>query len=118
MNYPYNQKLKERATALRKAGNLSEIVLWKRLRGKRFHGITFNRQIVIGNFIVDFLCQERNTVIEIDGSSHDDKREYDTERDAFLIGLGLQVVRVSAEDVLNNITSVIKTLEEKLFQSP
>ena len=28
---PYNPKLKERAAQLRKAGNLSEVLLWKKI---------------------------------------------------------------------------------------
>ena len=107
---PYNPLLKDRARELRKAGNLSEVVLWKRLRNKQFKGYNFDRQKIIGNFIVDFYCPNRGVVLEIDGSSHDNKQEYDTERNAFLEGLGLTVIHVTTGDVLNNLDGVMKFL--------
>ncbi|MCL2342490.1 MAG: DUF559 domain-containing protein [Firmicutes bacterium] len=107
---PYNPLLQERARELRKAGNLSEAVLWKRLKKKQLNGHDFDRQKIIGNFIVDFYCSKCGVVVEIDGSSHDNKREYDDERNAFLEGLGLTVIHVTARDVLNNLDGVIKFL--------
>jgi very-short-patch-repair endonuclease len=89
---PYNPKLRDRAKKLRKSGNLSEVLLWNQLKNMKFKGYDFDRHKIIGNYIVDFFCTNCNTVIEIDGSSHDDKIEYDTERDAYLIGLGLSVI--------------------------
>ena len=32
LNLPYNPALKERAKALRKAGNFAEVVFWKQVR--------------------------------------------------------------------------------------
>ncbi|RRD74109.1 DUF559 domain-containing protein, partial [Tannerella forsythia] len=51
---PVNGRLAPRAKALRKAGILSEILFWKQVHKGRFHGIDFDRQRVIGNYIVDF----------------------------------------------------------------
>lgn len=82
---PYNPQLKERAKALRRAGNLSEVLLWNQLKRGQFKGLDFDRQKIIGNYIVDFYCAEKQAVLEVDGSSHDDKAEYDAQRDAFLI---------------------------------
>ena len=107
---PYNPLLRDRARELRKAGNLSEVLLWKKLNKEQFRGYDFDRQKIIGNFIVDFYCLNCGVVIEVDGSSHDDKEEYDAQRDAFLKGLGLTVIRVSAEDVLHRLDCVMKML--------
>jgi len=85
---PYNPLLRDRARELRKAGNLSEIILWKQLKNGQFRGYDFDRQKIIGNFIVDFLCLDCNTVLEVDGSSHDSKVEHDLEREAYLVSLG------------------------------
>ena len=48
--------------------------------------IQFNRQRVIGNYIVDFYCRRANLVIEIDGSQHylSDAITYDKERTQYL----------------------------------
>ncbi len=111
---PYNANLKERARELRQAGNLSEVLFWNQVKNKQFKGFDFDRQKIIGNYIVDFYCSNRQVVIEIDGSSHDDKAEYDAERDAFLQSLGLTVIHIPVVDVLQRMGRVM----EMLFDHP
>ena len=53
-NLPANPKLSHYARNNRKAGNLAEIVFWIQVHRKMFHGLDFDRQKVIGNYIVDF----------------------------------------------------------------
>lgn len=111
--YPYweipkNKLLEDRAKSLRKAGNLSEVLFWETFKDKKKLGFDIDRQVVIGNYIVDFFIPELGLVFEIDGSSHDDKIEYDAERDAFMKDLNLQVVRILDIDVKKNIASVYK----------
>lgn len=112
---PYNPKLKERARALRRAGNLSEVLLWNQLKKGQFNGLDFDRQKIIGNYIVDFYCAEKNAVIEIDGNSHDDKADYDAQRDAYLSDLGLSVVHILDKDVKQNMAGVMDFLRQQLF---
>ena len=107
---PYNPVLKERARELRKAGNLCEVLLWMQIKGRKFKGYDFDRQKIIGNYIVDFYCLDCNTAIEIDGSSHDAKEEYDKKRQAFLNGLGVSVIHIEAKEILNNLQSVMDML--------
>ena len=114
-NLPYNQNLKERAKALRKAGNLSEILFWNEVKNKQFKGYDFDRQKIIGNYIVDFFCTNCNVVIEIDGSSHDNKAEYDAERDRFLESAGLKVIHIQAVDVLKDLRGVMLWLYQHPF---
>ena len=68
----------------------------------------FNRQKVIGKYIVDFYCAEAKLVIELDGSQHceDAGMAYDAERDEYLRGLGLTVCRYSNLDVMRNFEGV------------
>ena len=49
-------------------------------------------------------------VIEIDGSSHNDKHEYDATRDEFLKGLRLQVIHIPDADIKKNLQSVMDML--------
>ena len=107
---PINPKLRERAKELRKAGYLSEVLIWQQFHKRKFKGFDFDRQKIIGNYIVDFYCSDCRTVIEIDGSSLDEKAEYDCERDAFLEGLGLTVIHIPARDVLNRLDEVMRML--------
>ena len=107
---PYNPKLKDRAKALRKAGNLAEVLFWQQVHKRKFKEYDFDRQKIIGNYIVDFYCTNCHVVIEIDGSSHDDKQEYDAARDAYLESLGLTVIHIMAKEVFHNLESVMGSL--------
>src|SRR3989344_3147546 len=109
--YPYweipkNKLLTDRAKTLRKMGNLSEVIFWQTFKDKNKLGFDIDRQVVIGSYIVDFFIPELGLVFEIDGSSHDDKLEYDAERDAFMRDLHLEVIRILDKDVKKNIISV------------
>ena len=117
MSLPFNPALKERAKALRKAGNLSEVLLWNQLKKGQLRGLDFDRQKIIGNYIVDFYCAEKCVVIEVDGSSHDGKADDDSQRDAFLAGLGLRVIRILDKDVKQNMAAVMGLLMQQLFES-
>jgi very-short-patch-repair endonuclease len=72
---PANPNLKPRAKALRQAKNLSEVLFWIQVTRGGFHKIDFDRQKVIGNYIVDFYVKKLRLIIEIDGSSHIGKEE-------------------------------------------
>ncbi|WP_127959494.1 endonuclease domain-containing protein [Serratia microhaemolytica] len=108
---PYNPALCTGAKALRKAGVLHETLLWLELKSKKLHGLDFDRQKIIGNCIVDFYCAEKAVVIEVDGSSHNNKSDQDTERDRYLESLGLTVIRLLAKEVLQNMEGVIVFLK-------
>ncbi len=108
---PFNPKLRDRARTLRKAGNLSETLLWQNLKNGKLNGHYFDRQKIIGNYIVDFYCASCDVVIEIDGGSHKAKAEYDSERNAYLEGLGLIVIHIAADDVLQRLESVLRMLQ-------
>lgn len=111
MSLPYNPALKYRAKALRRAGNLPEVILWNQLKNKKFLNLDFDRQKIIGNYIADFYCAEKQIVVEVDGSSHDNKVEYDARRDAFLCGLGLTVIHIRASEVRFRLSNVIIFLQ-------
>ena len=109
---PANKELRKNARELRKNSTLSEVLLWNLLKNKRANGLDFDRQRIIGNYIVDFYCPKLNLVIEIDGCSHDNKYTYDKKRDNYLKSLGLHVVHFDDYDVKFNINKVILTIEE------
>ena len=116
LKLPYNPKLKERAKALRYAGNLSEVLFWLQVTKNKFHKIDFDRQRVIGNFIVDFYVKKLGLVIEIDGSSHDNKFDYDKRREKYLVNLGLKVYRISVGDVMRNMDFALMRLENYIIE--
>lgn len=108
---PYNPALKDKAKALRKAGILHETLLWLELKSKKLNGLDFDRQKIIGSYIVDFYCAEKIVVIEVDGSTHDNKQLEDAQRDEYLRSLGLTVIRLLAKDVLQNLEGVVVFLK-------
>ena len=108
---PFNPDLRDKAKALRKAGILHEALLWLELKSAKLNGLDFDRQKIIGNFIVDFFCAEKAVVIEVDGSSHDCKQAEDAQRDEYLRSLGLTVIRILAKDVLQNLQGVVAFLK-------
>jgi very-short-patch-repair endonuclease len=107
---PYNHDLKAYAAKLRKAGNLCEVLLWQQIKNRQFKNFDFDRQKLIGNYIVDFYCANSGVVIEIDGESHNEKTGYDTERDVFLEGLGLTVIHLLNKDMKKNLQGVMEFL--------
>ena len=110
-NLPYNPDLKTRSINLRKAGNFPEVVFWKQVRSASFHNLDFDRQRIIGNYIVDFYIKTSGLIIEIDGSSHNDKDNYDERRETFLKSFGLEMYRISSLRVLHDLDNVMKKLE-------
>ncbi len=115
-NLPYEYQLKTRAKSLRKAGNLSEVIFWKHVHKGKFWKIDFDRQRIIGNYIVDFYVKALGLIVEIDGNSHDHKEEYDSIRETFLLSLGLKLFKISDFRVLNDLENVMKELEEFIIQ--
>lgn len=111
MSLAYNPKLKQFAREMRKARNLPEVLFWKQVRNRQFNGLDFDRQKIIGNYIAVFYCSQCNVVVEIDGSSHDNKAEYDARRDRYLQSVGLTVIHIPVREVMNNLSGLMKKLE-------
>ena len=116
LELPYNPKLKDRARELRQAGNLSEVIFWTEVKKNQFHDIDFDRQRVIGNYIVDFYCKQLGIVIEIDGESHNYKIEYDETRETFLKALGLKIIHFVDIDIKNDMDAVLNYLENYIIK--
>ena len=116
-NLPYNPELKKLLSGKRKAGILSEVLFWKQVRARSFHKIDFDRQRIIGNYIVDFYVKTLGLVVEIDGNSHDFKEEYDEIRQKFLENLGFKVFRITDFDVKHHFSFVMKDLEDYIVHN-
>ena len=111
-NLPRSSRLNQLSKDKRKAGILPEVLFWKQVRKGSFHKIDFDRQRIIGNYIVDFYVKSLGLIIEVDGSSHDYKQAYDAARQDYLESFGLKVFRCTNFDVKNNINAVFKALED------
>jgi very-short-patch-repair endonuclease len=112
---PYNPDLKELARKLRSNSTLSEVLLWKNIKGKTF-GYEFHRQVPIDEYIVDFYCHELHLAIEIDGNSHDHVFDKDEARQQKLESLGVNFIRFSDLEVKRNMTDVLRALEARIAE--
>lgn len=84
----------ERSREMRHEPNDAEATVWNAIRNRQLGGFKFRRQYAIGIYIVDFYCAEARVVIELDGKSHDTKKEYEEKRDSWLNSHELLVLRV------------------------
>ena len=115
---PYNPKLVPIAKQLRLNQTVTEKKMWECFLRKL--PVRILRQRPIDNFIVDFYCSGLRLVIEIDGESHftEQGKIYDEERTNILEGYGLQVVRFTNVEVLQNFEGVCYQLEGLILRSP
>ncbi len=106
--------------ARRLRGNLTraERLLWSRLRRNQLDGFYFRRQVPIGSFIVDFLCEERGLIIELDGGQHAKQAGHDARRTSFLEDRGDRVIRFWNGEVLENPDGVLETILSALLAPP
>ncbi len=115
-NLPYNPKLKQLARDKRKAGIYSEVLFWQQVRNKQFNNIDFDRQRIIGSYIVDFYAKALGLIVEIDGVSHEAKAEYDQQRQQYLENLGLHIFRVIDGEVKHFILDVMDRLGDFIIE--
>ena len=117
MNKKANSKLTKNSQNLRKNMTQEERHLWYDFLKNQT--ITFNRQKVIEDFIVDFYCASANLVIEIDGSQHYESsgKEKDVHRDSRLASLGLTVLRYSNCDINTNFEGVCYDISKHINTS-
>jgi very-short-patch-repair endonuclease len=106
----------ENAKNLRRNETPAEKILWQYLRNRQLNGMKFRRQHPIDKYVLDFYCHERKLAIELDGGIHDEKMNklYDQARTTDLNDEGIQVIRFRNEEVLNNVTAVIKRIIESI----
>ena len=110
MSKPYNRTIIPRAKELRKNMTAQEKHLWYDYLSKLT--VRFQRQKVIGSYIVDFYCHAHALVIEVDGSQHytETGLAHDNERTAYLKCLNLTVIRVTNLEIDKQFAAVCQTI--------
>lgn len=96
--------LTERARKLRIDPTIFERKFWARVRNRQLGGLKFKRQVPIGPYVADFLCEEAALIIELDGEQHgrDEGAARDISRDAFLRSAGFEVFRLWNNDFIRD----------------
>ena len=85
----------------------AEATLWRALKGRGTGDMKFRRQQGIGPFVLDFYCPEHRLGIEIDGSSHDYKYDYDEKRTEYFREQGIRILRFSNQQVFTSLQGVV-----------
>ena len=112
--------LKELADQKRKNQTVAESALWQQLRGKQLENYKFRRQHLIDEFIVDFVCLEKQLIVEVDGDYHNDPemQKADKLRTEILESLGYRVIRFSNDQVTGNTEYVLNRIKLALEALP
>ena len=115
MYIPYNRTLTQKARENRKNPTPTERKLWYEVLGnKRLDNLKFTRQKPLNEYIVDFYSAELTLAIEIDGDTHADQEQYDKRRTENLNKYGVEVIRYTNAEVLNNLEGVYQDLRERV----
>ena len=112
---PYNKTLTEKARKNRKNPTPAEQKLWHEvLQRKRLDNLKFTRQKPLDEYIVDFYCAELMLAIEIDGDTHAGQKQYDEDRTKNLNKFGVEIIRYTNAEVLNNLEGVYQDLHKRI----
>lgn len=116
--YGASPEIFRRARELRKNTTPSENNLWTLLRKKQFEGYKFRRQHPVFKFIADFYCHELKLIIELDGGIHlnPEQAEYDLGRTFELNQLGIEVMRITNEELWADMDAVSFKILNRISQ--
>ena len=115
MFYGALPQLFEKARILRNSPTKTENILWQQLHNNKL-GVKFRRQHPIFKYVADFYCHEKKLVIELDGDYHSrkDQIENDQVRTEDLEEFGIEVLRFTDQQVLEDMDYVIKEISERI----
>jgi very-short-patch-repair endonuclease len=114
---PYRRALTPRARSLRRDSTPAERKLWYEF----LSGLPqkFSRQKPLGRYVADFYCSQHRLVIEVDGDSHFNERgeSYDLLRTAELQSRGIEVIRFTNAEVMQDFGAVCEAVLRALSES-
>ena len=99
---------------LRRNATEAERALWEALRDRQIDGFKFRRQHPVGEFVADFYCAAARLVVEVDGPVHSESVEADRERERLLRERRYEVLRVTNDQVLGDLASVLDLIRNHL----
>lgn len=110
--------LRDFARKLRREATDAERLIWYLLRDRRLAGRKFRRQHPVPPYILDFYCPELKLAIELDGGQHADTQSRDAERDRYLAGKGIRLLRFWDHEVLTQTEAVLERIWAEVAPSP
>ncbi len=115
MHYGASKAIFQHAEVLRKNMTIAEKIVWERLCKNQL-GVRIRRQHPVWKYIADYYCHELKLIIEIDGEIHllKESKEYDVGRESTLNEFGIEIIRFTNDQVINEIELVIEEITEKI----
>ena len=117
MHYGASKTIFQYAEVLRKNMTMAEKIIWERLCKNQL-GVRIRRQHPVWKYIADYYCHDLKLVIEIDGGIHLSKenKEYDVGREITLSEFGVEIIRFTNDQVINEIEHVIEVIAVKITE--
>jgi very-short-patch-repair endonuclease len=100
----------QNARRLRRDQTKAEDIFWQEVRNRNFLGLKFRRQVPIGKYIADFVCEPEKLIIELDGNQHAEHETHDENRTQKLEDHGYRVVRYWNADIFKDLDGVFTEL--------
>jgi very-short-patch-repair endonuclease len=97
-------------------GAPSEEKLRAGIRGGRL-GVSFRRQVPLGNYIADFAAPVAKLVVEVDGAYHARREAADARRDHNLRRLGYCVLRIEVSSLEQHVELAVARIRAALSES-
>jgi very-short-patch-repair endonuclease len=106
------EKVRAFAKTMRRAMTGAERAVWSRVRRGQIAGHHVRRQHPVCGFIADFACVGARLVIGIDGATHgeDHEVESDRRRDAAMRAAGRRVLRFTNGHVFTHVEDVMASI--------
>lgn len=108
---------KQFARTLRKEQTKAEKTVWELIRNRKFRGFKFRRQHVVEGFILDFYCHELRLGIEVDGSIHYKRKDYDRARQDVVEAEGISFIRITNKEIMGNKRAILGKIEKLVNRS-
>lgn len=101
-----------------------EAVLWSVLKNRKISGLKFLRQHPIvfewnakkRFLIADFYCHEARLIIEVDGSIHENQKDYDEVREYVLKCLGMRIIRFDNKRIISSLENVLQEIKDNIHK--
>ena len=115
---PFNPALEELSRYLRDFSSNAEIILWNHLKDKQL-GCEFTWQHPIGDYVVAFFCEEKKLAIDVESEAHTHPDAYfaAVRKQEDLKEMGIRVLRLREEDVVEDMEMATSEIEKALNQS-
>lgn len=107
-----SERKTEFAKMLRRKMTKAEFKFWSMWKSQNLFGLA--PQVPVCGYIADFLAFNQKLVIEFDGSSHDNRQEYDAQRTKHLEQAGYRVIRFTDAEVLHHTRDVLEKIKHAM----